>query len=344
VTIDSGFWGRVFDFGDVSIRTAARTGLIRLDNVARPYDVKELLEETRTAAQADVRGRQKEELRRGLIKDLHLALPIPERQRALGNAPLPDNGPSRRRFRRRVNRPARQERIPTPPSTRAWLARHASLIPESWRKIFIGVTPPATPARQLPGQVLWHKHWLNGVGRAGPPFLAFMVVLVLGLLLLFGGIESFALVGAGWVLGWLVLLAFTAGWLWWEVTDYRNDVYIVTDDRIIDIEVQPLGLNAKRREGGLERVQNVNARQDGIWAKIFGYGDVVISTAAQDEGFTFMMVPKPQLVQAVIFQKLAQFRVRDEKRRANARQQELIEALSVYHQLHGGGPHADSFR
>jgi hypothetical protein len=87
----------------------------------------------------------------------------------------------------------------------------------------------------------------------------------------------------------------------------------------------------------------VVAQQNGVWANIFGYGDVVISTAASDEGFTFIMVPKPQLVQAVIFQKLNQFRVRDERRRAAQRQQELIEALSVYHQLRGGSG-ADSYR
>ena len=133
------------------------------------------------------------------------------------------------------------------------------------------------------------------------------------------------------------------GWFWWEFADYRNDVYIVTDDRIIDIEMKPLGLNAKRREGGLEKVQNVVAKQNGIWATIFGYGDVVISTAASDEGFTFSMVPNPKYVQATVFHKLNQFRSRDERRRASSRQQELIEALSVYHQLRGGGSQADRF-
>ncbi len=343
VTINSGFWGRVFDYGDVTIRTASKGGAIQLDNVPQPDSVKVILEEARTEAQADERGRQKEELRRGLIKDLHLALPVPARQRALGDAPMPMTGPAPAWFKRLFRRKPAKQRVPTRPSTQAWLAQHASRLPPAWRKTLVGNTPPVGQPKELPGMVLWRKHWLNAVGRAGAPFLAFMAVLVLGLLLFLGGFGAITLSGVGWVLGWLVLLSGAGLWLWWEFADYRNDVYIVTDDRIIDIEMQPLGLNAKRREGGLEKVQNVVAQQNGIWAKIFGYGDVVISTAAVDEGFTFNMVSKPQVVQSVIFQKLNQFRVRDERRRATQRQQELIEALSVYHQLQGGSQ-ADSYR
>jgi len=145
------------------------------------------------------------------------------------------------------------------------------------------------------------------------------------------------------ILGWLVLMATTAIWFWWEWTDYRNDIYVVTDDRIIDIEMKPLGLSMKRREGGLSKVQNVVAQQNGLWANIFDYGDVVISTAAADEGFTFNMVPNPKGVQTTVFHKLEQFRSREEHRRASGRQQEMIEALSVYHQVRGGGPQADGF-
>lgn len=343
VTINSDFWGRIFDFGDVTIRTASKGGAIQLEKTPRPYEVKELLESTRTEAQADERGRQKEELRRGLIKDLHLALPVPQRQRALGDAPPPRTGPAPDWFHRLFERQPKKQRVPTPPSTQAWLAQHSSRLPDSWRKALVGTTPAPTPPKELPGMVLWRKHWVNAIARVGPPLLAFMAVLFGGLLLLTGALGSLALTGPGFVFGWLVLLGGVGFWLWWEFVDYRNDVYIVTDDRVVDIEMKPWGLDAKRREGGLERVQNVVAQQNGVWAKIFGYGDVVISTAASDEGFTFIMVPKPQLVQAVIFQKLNQFRVRDEQRRAAQRQQELIEALSVYHQLRGGTG-ADSFR
>ncbi len=107
-----------------------------------------------------------------------------------------------------------------------------------------------------------------------------------------------------------MLLISALAWFFWNYIDYRNDIYVVTDDRIMDIEMKPLGLFAKRREGGLDRVQNVVYVQNGLVANILNYGDVIISTAAADEGYTFLMVPNPKLVQATVFQKLDAFRGR----------------------------------
>jgi CRP-like cAMP-binding protein/uncharacterized membrane protein YdbT with pleckstrin-like domain len=344
VTVDTHFWGQIFDFGHVSVRTASKAAPIRLDNVPHPQTVKERLETARSEAQAEERGRQKEELRRGLISDLKLALPVPTRQRALGDAPMPSGSPLPPLFKRIFDSGGGQQRIPVRPSTRAWLAEHSGALPDNWRTRLFGAPQPQRAA-ELPGMIIWHKHWLNAVRRMLTPFLFLMVLLVAGVLLLANVVELGDLNGVGLAFGWLVSISVAAFWLWWQYTDYRNDVYIVTDDRIIDIEMQPLGLNAKQREGGLEKVQNVVAQQNGIWATVFRYGDVVISTAAADEGFTFMMVPNPTLVQATVFQKLNQFRVRDQKRQDLKRQQELIEALTVYHQLRGGstGSAADGF-
>ena len=191
--------------------------------------------------------------------------------------------------------------------------------------------------------IIWHKHWLNALGRIGIPFLTILALLVIAVLYLAGVIEFARLNETALFIGWSIIMAVAAFWFWWNYTDYRNDIYIVTDDRIVDIEMKPLGLDAKRRESGLERVQNVVFQQNGLWATLFRYGDVVISTAAANEGFTFFMVPEPQHVQATVFQKLSRFRSREEQRRASNRQKEMIEALSVYHQLHGGSSQADGF-
>ena len=335
VTVDRHFWGQIFDFGRVSVRTASKAEPISLENVPRPEIVKERLETARTEAQAEERGRQKEELRRGLISDLKLALPVPARTTALGDTPSPGVSVMPPLLKRIFASTGGRQRIPTRPSTRAWLAEHSGGLSPTWRTRLFGAAPPARP-KELPGMIIWHKHWINTLARMAVPFFFVMLLLGFGVLIL-AGIINLGLNGAALLLGWVVGMISAGFWLWWEYTDYRNDVYIVTDDRIIDIEMQPLGLNAKQREGGLEKVQNVVAQQRGLLATLFRYGDVVISTAASDEGFTFLMVPNPTLVQATVFQKLNQFRVRDQKRQDQRRQQELIEALTVYHQLRGGG-------
>ncbi len=342
VTVNTTFWGRIFDYGDVSIRTASKSEPIRLNNAPHPDLIKVEIESARIKAQAQERAWQKEELRRGLIKDLGLALAVPQRQQALGDVQPPMHSVVPVWLRRLFVRPRRRERLPTPPNPRIWLARRTTILPDKWRAALFGPTLPSSPQSETTGMT-WRKHWLNALRRAGPPFLAILILLVIAGLALTGFFGVQTLSTTGLLFGWLVLMAGAVIWFWWEYTDYRNDIYVVTDDRIIDIEMKPLGLSMKRREGGLSKVQNVVAQQNGLWANIFDYGDVVISTAAADEGFTFIMVPNPKGVQTTVFQKLEQFRSREEHRRASGRQQEMIEALSVYHQVRGGGPQADGF-
>jgi uncharacterized membrane protein YdbT with pleckstrin-like domain len=126
-------------------------------------------------------------------------------------------------------------------------------------------------------------------------------------------------------------------WVWWEFEDYRNDIYIVTDEKIIDIEATPLWLSMRRREGGLDRVQNVLATQVGIWQNLLNYGNVDIKTAATDEGYTFLKIPNPRLVQDIVFQKLDSFRARQAERLIRDRQREMIEGLNVYNELKDEG-------
>ena len=70
--------------------------------------------------------------------------------------------------------------------------------------------------------------------------------------------------------------------------DYHNDIYVLTDEKIVDIERKPLALSKVTEEFYLDRVQNVKAKQRGIWANVLDYGDVTIQTAAADRGVTFL--------------------------------------------------------
>ncbi len=135
-------------------------------------------------------------------------------------------------------------------------------------------------------------------------------------------------------LPWWFMLIFFLGWIGWEVADYGNDLYILTNDRIIDIEATPLWLSIQRRESPLDRVQNVKAKQQGIWQNLLGYGDVEIQTAALDTGLTFNKVANPQLIQALIFQKLDAYKARQAERQIRERQREIVEGISIYHELH----------
>jgi len=330
VTYDATFWGRVFDYGDVIIRSAARVGSITFAHVPHPEKVQAQIKRGQAEATAGTRGMRHEELRKAVMADLRLALPIPAVGRALG----PDaQAPVRRAWWQWWRRQESSRKLPAMKGTLPGpFVRLANRLPDPWRRLLIG--GPAQELQIGTGEFLWRKHPIQLIIQASRPFVLLLIWLV------FGWILFRTELGANRValhLPWWFLFIFFLSWIIWEFADYQNDLYILKEDRIIDIEATPLWLSIKRREGSLDRVQNVLARQEGIWQNLLGYGDVIIQTAAQDEGFTFKNVSNPQYVQALIFQKLDAFKVRQAERQVRERQREIIEGLSVYHELRSEG-------
>ena len=151
--------------------------------------------------------------------------------------------------------------------------------------IFVRVAPVAHPR-------IWRKHWLFLLKAVFRP--AVVLALALGLLILIPN-----QIARDVALGLLIVGAL---YLAWQTADWYNDSYIVTDDRIIDVEKVPF-IKEDRREARLTMIQDVNYDQPNIVARLFGFGDVVVQTAGRTGAFTFSRVPNPQEVQREISQR-----------------------------------------
>ena len=77
------------------------------------------------------------------------------------------------------------------------------------------------------------------------------------------------------------------------------DVFIVTNERVIDIEFNNL-LNKKFSEAGIEMIQDTTYTVTGIAQTMFNFGDVLIQTAAEINQITFEKVPNPGKVIQVL--------------------------------------------
>jgi len=77
------------------------------------------------------------------------------------------------------------------------------------------------------------------------------------------------------------------------------DVYIITDERVIDIEFNNL-LDKKFAETKISMIQDVSSRVAGISQTMFNYGDVRIQTAAEIPELCFEKVPNPDKVIKVL--------------------------------------------
>ncbi len=73
------------------------------------------------------------------------------------------------------------------------------------------------------------------------------------------------------------------------------NVYIVTDERIIDVDWYSV-VNRDMKFADLTSIQDVTAGQFGVLAGVFDFGDVKIETAGTEPNISFAKVPHPQIV------------------------------------------------
>jgi hypothetical protein len=106
-----------------------------------------------------------------------------------------------------------------------------------------------------------------------------------GALQKFAPLEGWLIVFIGW---YLIVLAMTVySYLAW----YYN-VWIVTSERIIDIDFMPL-IGRKVSETALENVQDVTEVSAFFLASAFNYGNMIVQTAAEQRQFEIRYAPNP---------------------------------------------------
>jgi len=175
--------------------------------------------------------------------------------------------------------------------------------------------------------IIWRKHWFVLVAKT---WLA--VLLVLATL----GLTIFTLVNQLWIPALLLGIATLAALFWYVYCydDWHRDVYIVTNDRIVDVESSAFRIRGeKRREGTFDVIQNITYAIPGFFAGLLNMGTVNIETAGTAGTFTFHHVFNPSGVQQEIFNRTVAYQ---EKRRQQERVSEdtkMAEWFTEYHHL-----------
>ena len=107
------------------------------------------------------------------------------------------------------------------------------------------------------------------------------------------------------ILANLILLTFLwfYGFLIW--IDYWLDVWIVTDERVVNIEQKGL-FSRHVSELHFNTVQDVTSKVQGIIPTLLNYGDVEVQTAAEKSRFLFRRVPEPYKIKAMIVERQRQ--------------------------------------
>lgn len=145
-----------------------------------------------------------------------------------------------------------------------------------------------------------HRHWFDILSQ-------FFIILIM-LVLLFGSygftavfFNSFSDRSLQLLFAFMRNLFFIFIWITFFIIwiDYYFDVWIITDQRIVNIEQN--GLFARTTsELRLEKIQDVATDVKGVIPTFLNYGNLEVQTAAEQEKFLFRNIPDPYAVKDLI--------------------------------------------
>ena len=131
----------------------------------------------------------------------------------------------------------------------------------------------------------------------------------------------------------LVLLVLSVLWLCATYAKWTTTNVVITTDRLIDRE----GVLSKRgKEIPLERVNDIAVNQT-FFERLIGSGDVTIESGGERGQQVFTDIPKPFLVQNVIYTEMERSAARDAKRASGARELSIPEQLEKLDELRQRG-------
>lgn len=162
------------------------------------------------------------------------------------------------------------------------------------------LVPNARPGETL--VLVLRRHWMTIVRRALLYLFLFVLPLVLFLVFrddLLPALEDRSVTGILLVMGASLYYLFVSVYAFHSWLDYSLDVWIVTNERILNIE--QLGLFSRvTSELPIDAIQDVTVEVHGALPTMLQYGDVHVQTAAETPRFLFDDVPNPSEVARTI--------------------------------------------
>ena len=174
--------------------------------------------------------------------------------------------------------------------------------------------------------VTYRKHWYLLLRKTWLPALCMFLVVLFTAATIEGSLTIFTPETA-LVIG-TALLAVIGSWWLYRFVDWRNDMYQMTTDSIIDIYRKPLGTEV-RKAAPLENILSLSHERIGILGVLLNFGNVRASIG--DTVFTFDGVSNPAQVQQEIFLRMDE-RIEAKRRSDNAQERiRMAEWLAAYH-------------
>lgn len=178
------------------------------------------------------------------------------------------------------------------------------------------------------GKITYRTHWFFLAKKIAGPSLSligFPIILIIYWIFPFTPVPTF-----WFAIILLFLSAPIAFWWLYVYEDWHNDVYVVTDEQILDVEQKPFKKEVKR-SAPLANIINIEYKRLGFLGMLFNYGTVYIRVG--DQNLTFDGVYNPAEVQREIFHRLAKRKQMEKQIQIDSEKKNILDWIEAYHQV-----------
>ncbi len=294
VSVNTEFWGRQLDYGDLIVRTIVGNSLT-LNNIDHPFQAAALIEEHWRRSQETSRRMEESDMREALKVRL---IQGPSKPLAVGGIvakPQPKRDPYKGLKSRRT----------------LFSVRFEDKAVVTYRKHIL---------------VLARQTW-----KASLCILALVGLLIYEIVSVkFSFADLFSNLGAELLLVfWFILFLFAFGWWVYEYIDWSNDIFQVTADQIMDIDKKPFG-EVTSDIAALDNVLSIEYERRGLAQLIFNYGTVFI-TIGGGKQMAFEDVFSPSTVQQDIERRRLERIAKKEADKIKAERERMVDWFAAYY-------------
>ncbi|MEL7625274.1 MAG: cyclic nucleotide-binding domain-containing protein [Anaerolineaceae bacterium] len=175
------------------------------------------------------------------------------------------------------------------------------------------------------GTITYRKHWIILLRKIFLPLTGLLLASAFLLGVLTRNITGLDY-GMALPLGSFLILLFGAVMIY-QYVDWRNDVFQLTPNQVIDLDRKPFGRES-RRAAPLENILSIEYERRGIIPMMFNYGTVYITIG--NTQLTFNNVHQPSKVQQDIFSRIGKHSQEKEERQTNQERDRIAQWFKVF--------------
>lgn len=177
------------------------------------------------------------------------------------------------------------------------------------------------------GTITYRKHWFTLLKKG---FLALLGIIASGSFIVAVLTRHITWLNytMALTLGFFVLIASVAVLLY-RYVDWRNDVFQLTPNQVIDLDRKPFGQES-RRAAPLDNILSIEYERKGIFPMLLNYGTVYITVG--NSQLSFDNVYQPSIVQQDIFARMGTHAQEKEERHTVQERERIAKWFEVFHE------------